>query len=101
MRPKKRRQSWPLPARQRRRNDRTVTLSQIVHLTLRRMFDPDANFDKQRRPEYLRTDPPKTCALYDDPHGPEFSPAQRDRAALLLARMMVTNRVAQRSGVRR
>jgi hypothetical protein len=75
MRPKKRRQSWPLPAKQRRRDDRTVTLSQIVHLTLRRMFDPDANFDEQRRPEYLRTDPPKTCALCDDPHGSEFSPA--------------------------
>ena len=51
MRPKKRRQSWPLPAKQRRRDDRTVTLSQMVHLTLRRMFDPDANFDEQRRPD--------------------------------------------------
>jgi len=30
-------------------DDRTVTLSQIVHLTLRRMSYPDANFDKQRR----------------------------------------------------
>ena len=67
MRPKKRRQSWPLQAKQRRRDDRTVTLSQIVHLILRRMFDPDANFDKQRRPEYLRSDPPKTRALCDDP----------------------------------
>jgi hypothetical protein len=27
----------------------TVTLSQIVHLTLRRMFDLKANFEKQRR----------------------------------------------------
>jgi hypothetical protein len=26
-----------------------VTLSQIVHLTLRCRFEPDANFDKQRR----------------------------------------------------
>jgi hypothetical protein len=26
-----------------------VTLSQIVHLNLRRMFEPDGNFDKQRR----------------------------------------------------
>jgi len=49
MRPKKRRRSWLPKAKQRRRGDRTVTLSQIVHLTLRRMFDPDANFDKQRR----------------------------------------------------
>ncbi len=46
MRPKKRRQSWLLQAKQRRRDDRTATLSQIVHLTLRRMFDPGANFDK-------------------------------------------------------
>jgi len=28
---------------------KTVTLSQIVHLTLRCRFEPDANFDKQRR----------------------------------------------------
>ena len=33
----------------RRRDDRTVALSQIVHLTLRCMFEPDASFDKQRR----------------------------------------------------
>jgi len=39
------------------------------------MLDPDANFDKQRRPEYLRTDPPKTRALCDDPHGSVFLPA--------------------------
>jgi len=26
-----------------------VTLSQIVHLTLRCTFDPDANYEKQRR----------------------------------------------------
>jgi hypothetical protein len=41
--------SWPLQAKQRRRDDRPVTLSQIVHLTLRCMFDLDANFEKQRR----------------------------------------------------
>ena len=33
----------------RQRDDRAVTLSQIVHLTLRCSFEPDANFDKQRR----------------------------------------------------
>jgi len=49
MRPKKRHQSWPLQAKQRRRDVRTVALSQVVHLTLRCMFEPDANFDKQRR----------------------------------------------------
>jgi len=31
-------------------HDRTATLSQIVHLSLRCMFEPDANFDRQRRP---------------------------------------------------
>jgi len=34
-----------------------VTLSQIVHLTLRCRFEPDANFDKPRR-LILRSDPP-------------------------------------------
>jgi hypothetical protein len=28
---------------------KTVTLSQIVQVALRRRFEPDANFDKQRR----------------------------------------------------
>jgi hypothetical protein len=49
-----------------------VTLSQIVHLSLRRMFEPDANFDRQRRP-YAPTSNP--CALCDDPHGSVFLPA--------------------------
>jgi hypothetical protein len=49
MLPKKRRQSWPLQAKRRRPDDRTVTLSQIVHLSLRCMFEPEANFDRQRR----------------------------------------------------
>jgi hypothetical protein len=38
-----------LRAEQRRRDDRAVTLSQIVHPALRSRFEPDANFDKQRR----------------------------------------------------
>jgi hypothetical protein len=50
MLPKRRRQSWPLQAERRRPDDRTATLSQIVRLSLRCMFAPDANFDRQRRP---------------------------------------------------
>jgi hypothetical protein len=46
MQPKKFRE---LQAEQRRRDDRAVTLSQIVHPGLRCRFEPDANFDKQRR----------------------------------------------------
>jgi hypothetical protein len=38
-----------LQAGQRRRDDRAVTLSQIVHPALRCRFEPDANFDKRRR----------------------------------------------------
>jgi hypothetical protein len=49
MRPKKIRDIGQLQAKLRRRDDRAVTLSQIVHLTLRCRFEPDANFDKQRR----------------------------------------------------
>jgi hypothetical protein len=49
MRPKKIREHRRLQAEQRRRGDRAVTLSQIVHLTLRCRFEPDANFDKPRR----------------------------------------------------
>ena len=37
----RRRQSWP-------HDDRTVTLSQIVHLTLRCRVVPYVNFDRQR-----------------------------------------------------
>lgn len=47
MLPKKRRRSWPLQAKQRRRDDRTVTLSQIGHLSLRYMF---IRFAKQYDP---------------------------------------------------
>ena len=72
MLPKKRRQSWPLQAEQRRPDDRTVTLSQIVHLSLRCMFEPDANFDRQRRPTHRSSNP---SALCDDPHGSVFLPA--------------------------
>jgi hypothetical protein len=32
-----------------RRDDRAMTLSQIVHPALRCRFEPDGNFDKQRR----------------------------------------------------
>ena len=65
MRPKKRRQSWPLQTKQRRRDDRTGALSQIVHLTLRCMFEPAANFDKQRRLIAYADDPPTRvrCAM--------------------------------------
>jgi hypothetical protein len=59
---KKRRRSWPLQAKQRRRDDRTVTLSQIVHLSLRCMFEPDASFDRQRRP-YARSSNPCASAM--------------------------------------
>jgi hypothetical protein len=38
-----------LHAEQRRRDHRAATLSQIVHLTLRGRFEPDANFCKRRR----------------------------------------------------
>jgi len=38
-----------LHAERRRRDDRAATLSQIVHLTLRGRFEPDANFCKRRR----------------------------------------------------
>ncbi len=34
----------------------TVTLSQIVHLTLRRMFDLKANFKKAAPPDCLSAD---------------------------------------------
>jgi hypothetical protein len=46
MRPEKRRQSWPLQQGSVGVMIGTVTLSQIVHLTLRGMLDPDANFEK-------------------------------------------------------
>jgi hypothetical protein len=36
-------------AERRRRDDRAATLPQIVHLTLRGRFEPDANFCKRRR----------------------------------------------------
>jgi hypothetical protein len=49
MRPKKIREHRRLPAEPRRRDDRAVTLSQVVHLTLQCRFEPGANFDKQRR----------------------------------------------------
>jgi hypothetical protein len=49
MRPKKIREHRRLQAEQRRRDDRAVTLSQIVHPALRCRFEPDANFDKPRR----------------------------------------------------
>jgi hypothetical protein len=49
MRPKKIREHRRLQAEQRRRDDRAVTLSQIVHPALRSRFELDANFDKQRR----------------------------------------------------
>ena len=38
-----------LHAERRRRDDRAATLPQIVHLTLRGRFEPDANFCKRRR----------------------------------------------------
>jgi hypothetical protein len=88
---KKRRRSWPLQAKQRRRDDRTVTLSQIVHLGLRCMFESDASFDRQRRPYAPILQPVCVC---DDPHGSVFCQPQRDRAASLSARMIVTQRVA-------
>jgi hypothetical protein len=50
MRTRKIRKHRPLRALRRRRDDQAETLSQIVHLTLRGRFEPDANFDKQRRP---------------------------------------------------
>jgi hypothetical protein len=49
MRPKKIREHRELRAEQHRPHDRAATLSQIVHLTLRCRFEPDGNFDKQRR----------------------------------------------------
>ena len=38
-----------LHAERRRRDDRAATLPQIVHLTLRGRFEPDANFCKRRQ----------------------------------------------------
>jgi hypothetical protein len=49
MRPRKSREHREFQAEQRRRDNRVVTLSQVVHLALRCGFEPDANFAKQRR----------------------------------------------------
>ena len=57
----------------RRRADRTVTLSQIVHLTLRCMLN--ANFD-----DCLRTDPPTRVRSAMTRTAPCFRQPQRDRA---------------------
>ena len=94
MLPKKRRQSWRLQAEQRGPDDRTVTLSQIVHLSLRCMVEPDANFDRQRRPYAPILQKRVRCAMTRT--APSFRQPQRDHAAFLSARMMVTNLVAQR-----
>jgi hypothetical protein len=67
-----------------------VTLSQIVHLTLRCRFEPDANFDKQRRLiAYAPMLQPASLSS-DNPHGSVFSPT----AAFLSARMIVAKCVA-------
>src|SRR5258705_3170623 len=68
-----RRKSWPLQAKLRRRDDQTVTLSQIVHLTLRCLFEPDANFEKQRRLIIYAPILQPVFRLCNDPHGSVFS----------------------------
>ena len=72
----------------RRRADRTVTLSQIVHLTLRCMLN--ANFD-----DCLRTDPPTRVRSAMTRTAPFFASPNGTVRSFLPARMIVTKRVAQ------
>jgi len=72
----------------RRRADRTVTLSQIVHLTLRCMLN--ANFD-----DCLRTDPPTRVRSAMTRTAPFFASPNGTVRSFLPTRMIVTKRVAQ------
>jgi hypothetical protein len=49
------------------------------------MFDPGANFDKQRRPDYLRTDPPTRVRCAMTRTDPSFCQPQRNRAGISLS----------------
>lgn len=86
MRPEKRRQSWPLQQSSVGVMIGTVTLSQIVHLTLRCTLDPDANFDKQRRPIACAPILQPACVAHDDRHEArcttERNETMRDKARI-------------------
>src|SRR5262245_2542866 len=63
------------------RADRAVTLSQVVHLTLRGRFEPDANFDKQRPADLPAHRSPNRCVCSAMIRtAPCFCQAHRDRA---------------------
>jgi hypothetical protein len=72
----------------RRRVDRTVTLSQIVHLTLHCMLN--ANFD-----DCLRTDPPTRVRSAMTRTAPFFASPNGTVRSFLPTRMIVTKRIAQ------
>lgn len=86
MRPEKRRQSWPLQQSSVGVMIGTVTLSQIVHLILRCTLDPDANFEKQRRPIACAPILQPVCVAHDDRHEAccttEWNETMRDKARI-------------------